>query len=346
MLSFLKIRTIVTNLYKNGEKMIVPTIQVFGVSKTYKRVKTSEGISNAIKSLFFREYDYVQSLTNINFSVQQGESVALIGQNGAGKSTLLKILSGIIQPTKGSALVLGASPSYRNYALKKRISIVLGKKNQLWWDLPVIESLLLNKDLYGIPKKDFDDKVSELGNMLNISHLLEVPVRTLSTGERMKCELLMSLLHTPEVLFLDEPTIGLDLPSQIAIRNVLCDYVKKNNATLILVSHYLPDIEELCSRVIILKKGTVAFDGDLKGLISTEEKYRSISIEFSNTEDAETVRANLNGIFGQSKYLVTVKLPRSQINKQLVHIIENHNIVDLHIEEPKLEDSLKVVFNE
>lgn len=236
---------------------------VDNICKVYKRSKTAAGIGNSIKSLFNREFEYVNSLQNISFDMAQGETLALIGPNGAGKSTLLKSLAGIIQPTSGSIKIFGVIPSYQNYEVKKNFSVVLGKKNQLWWDLPAIESLLLTKDIYKISNNDFESKLSKFGEALNLNNLLEVPVRTLSLGERMKFELLMSLLHSPKLLFFDEPTIGLDLPSQIAIRNTLSTYLKETNASLILTSHYLPDIEELCSRVIVLKKGKKFMMGTL-----------------------------------------------------------------------------------
>jgi ABC-2 type transport system ATP-binding protein len=219
------------------------------------------GFAGALRGLVKREYKTKVAVQDLSFVIEPGEFVGFLGPNGAGKTTTLKILSGVLHPTSGEATVLGYTPWLRQPELQRRFSLVLGQKNQLWWDLPALDSFLLNRDIYDIDHKIFDTKVAELTELLALKEILHVPVRKLSLGERMKCEIAASLLHAPEVLFLDEPTIGLDVVSQLRIREFLRDYNERTGITVILTSHYMSDIEALCKRVMVIDGGRAVFDG-------------------------------------------------------------------------------------
>lgn len=236
-------------------------IEVKNLTKDYEYYKKAPGIWNSVKSLFYREKLYTEAVKNISFSVDEGELVGFLGPNGAGKTTTLKMLSGILYPTSGDALVLGYTPWERKKQYQKQFSIVMGQKNQLWWDLPAMDSFILNKEIYEVPDNQFSKTIDELAELLDIKDILDVQVRKLSLGQRMKCELIAALLHQPRVLFLDEPTIGLDFASQKKMREFIKTYNEQKKTTILLTSHYIEDIKALCKRVIIIDHGEIKYDG-------------------------------------------------------------------------------------
>src|SRR3954453_10374652 len=254
------------------------TIEVNGLSKAFRTYKKSPGFMGAVKGLFHRKYEQTIAVKGVNFSVDEGELVGFLGPNGAGKTTTLKMLAGLLYPTSGSARVLGFTPWKREDGYRRQFALLLGQKNQLWWDLPALESLELNAKIYGISKPDFDRTVGEMTSLLAVKDKLNVMVRELSLGERMKMELIASLLHKPKVLFLDEPTIGLDVISQKTVREFLREYNAKQKTTILLTSHYMADIQELCKRVIIIDHGKIFFDGQLSDVLDRFADFKLITI--------------------------------------------------------------------
>jgi ABC-2 type transport system ATP-binding protein len=241
-------------------------ISVKSLSRSFISHIREPGFKGAVKSLFSRKYSTKNAVNNVTFDVGEGEILGLIGANGAGKTTLVKMLSGIIFPSSGSATILGFTPHERKYPFRKQIALVMGQKAQLWWDLPAGDCFLLLKDIYGVEDRQFKESLEELVTMLEVGPLLGVQVRRLSLGERMKMEIIASLLHRPKVIFLDEPTIGLDITSQRSLRRFLREYQLKYKPAIILTSHYMEDIEQLCERVVIMREGAVVYDGQLKAL--------------------------------------------------------------------------------
>src|SRR5207302_3611803 len=241
-------------------------IEVQGLTKSFRTYKKNPGLSGAIKGLFHREYEMTLAVKDVSFSVEEGELVGFLGPNGAGKTTTLKMLSGLLHPTSGDARVLGFVPWKRERSFQRQFTMVMGQRTQLWWDLPAWDSFLLNKEIYEIPQAQFDKTVEELARLLEIQDLLEVPVKKLSLGQRMKAELACSLLHRPRVLLLDEPTIGLDVVMQEKVRQFILEYNKRYRATILLTSHNMDDVAELCSRVLLINHGRLLFDGSLPQL--------------------------------------------------------------------------------
>ena len=258
-------------------------ISVSHLSKFYKIHKKEAGFLGSMKSLVKREYFDAKAVDDISFEIEEGELVGFIGPNGAGKTTTLKCLSGLLYPTNGHVSVLDYIPYERNYDYLKKIALVMGQKNQLWWDLPAQESFILNKEIYDIPDNIFNKTLEELSTLLDVKDVLNVQVRKLSLGQRMKCELITALIHSPKVLFLDEPTIGLDVVMQKKLRDFLKEYNKKYKSTIILTSHYMEDVKELCERVIIIDHGKILYDGKLENIVKEYAKNKFLSIDFSTT---------------------------------------------------------------
>ncbi|MFH1896133.1 MAG: ABC transporter ATP-binding protein, partial [bacterium] len=245
-----------------------PVIQVSKLKKYYKIHKKEPGLKGSVESLFKRKYETVKAVNDVSFTIRQGELVGFIGPNGAGKTTTLKVLSGLLYPDGGVTRVLGYDPYKRQKEFQKQFSLVMGQKNQLWWDLPAYESFVLNKEIYEVSDADFKKRLDELVKLLDVKDVLKVQVRKLSLGQRMKCELIAALLHAPKVLFLDEPTIGLDVVAQKNMREFIREYNQRYQATIILTSHYMGDVKELCQRVVIIDKGGLGFDGQLADVIN------------------------------------------------------------------------------
>ena len=318
-------------------------ISVKNLKKHYKVYKKEPGLSGSLKALFSRTYETVKAVDDISFEIEQGELIGFIGPNGAGKTTTLKVLSGLLYPTSGEVSVLGYNPWDRKPAFQKQFSLVMGQKNQLWWDLPAIESFLLNKAIYEIPDKQYNDTVDKLVQLLDVKDVLKVQVRKLSLGQRMKCELIAALLHNPKVLFLDEPTIGLDVVMQKVMRDFIRDYNKEFGATIILTSHYMDDVKELCKRVIIIDHGKKLFDGVLQNIIDKYAKNKILSVVLST----ETTKKELEKIGEVKSYdypQATILVPRKEASKRAAALLEKFSVADINIEEPPIEAIVRDVF--
>src|SRR5213595_1097052 len=263
----------------------MPVIEVQGLTKSFRTYKKKPGLAGALKGLFHREHQITLAVRDVSFTIEEGELVGFLGPNGAGKTTTLKMLSGLLYPTSGAACVLGYTPWERDDGYRRQFALLLGQKNQLWWDLPARESLELNAKIYDIPPVSFERTVAELSELLRVKDKLNVMVRELSLGERMKLELIAALLHQPKVLFLDEPTIGLDVVSQQTVRDFLRNYSTERKTTILLTSHYMADIQALCRRVIIIDRGTIFFDGQLSEVLDRFADFKVITIQTEGTVD-------------------------------------------------------------
>ncbi len=305
------------------------------------------GLSGALKGLFKREYITKTAVNDVSLSIEPGEFVGFLGPNGAGKTTTLKILSGVLHPTSGEARVLGFVPWKREAAFQKRFSLVLGQKNQLWWDLPAYDSFELNRQIYEIPDATFKAKIEELGELLDIVKLWHTPVRKLSLGERMKCELAASLLHAPEVLFLDEPTIGLDLISQVRIREFLRDYNQKTGITVLLTSHYMGDIEALCKRVIVINEGRAMFDGELRELVNGAGNRRAIRLTLNReATPGELEMVKTEGVEVKADgYQLTIAVPRDQVPERVSALLSLLPVEDMAVKEVGVEAVIRDLFS-
>ena len=319
-------------------------ISVSNLSKYYKSYKKAPGFIGSVKSLFSRKYETVKAVDDISFTIEEGELIGFIGPNGAGKTTTLKCLTGLLYPTSGEVSVLGYTPFQRKNAYLKQIALVMGQKNQLWWDLPAMESFLLNKEIYEVSDNDFKKTIDELATLLDVKDILHVQVRKLSLGQRMKCELIAALIHKPKVLFLDEPTIGLDVVMQQKLREFIKAYNKQYNATIILTSHYMEDVKELCERVIIIDHGKILYDGKLDEIVKKYSPHKFISVVFSEEVKKEKL-AKLATIEEFDFPKVTFSVPREKSSKMAAKILEEFSVEDITIEEPKIEEIIRDVFS-
>lgn len=320
-------------------------IEVNNLKKYYQVFHKEPGLSGAVKSLIKRKYESVKAVDNVSFTINEGELVGFIGPNGAGKTTTLKVLSGLLYPTSGQAQVLGYTPFDRKPQFQKQFSLVMGQKNQLWWDLPALDSFILNKEIYEIPQAQFDETLDDLVTLLDLKKVIKVQVRKLSLGQRMKCELVAALLHRPKVLFLDEPTIGLDVVMQQKIREFIKAYNEKYQATIILTSHYMDDVKELCSRVIIIDKGKIFFDGKLSEIIKKFADRKILEVVFDRPmekKDFASIRAAKIKTFKPTKTVFTVK--RDKVNAIAAELLKSFPVVDLNITESSIEDIIREVF--
>ena len=303
-----------------------PTIIVDNLSKTYQVHKKTPGLVGSLKGLVKREYTEVHAADKVSFLIEEGELVGFIGPNGAGKTTTLKTLSGLLYPTTGTVRVLGFDPWKRDPAFLSQISLVMGQKNQLWWDLPAEESFRLAKDIYNIPDSLYKKTLADLVGMLGIGDILNVQVRKLSLGQRMKAELVAALIHSPKVLFLDEPTIGLDVVMQKAMREFIKDYNSRFHGSIILTSHYMDDVKELCKRVIVIDKGVILFDGLLADIVKKYAKNKVIEVQL---EDGTTY---------------TEDVPRGRVAEATAALLKKMPVVDLTVKEPEIEDVIRDMF--
>jgi ABC-2 type transport system ATP-binding protein len=322
----------------------MPLIEVQNLSKTYDYYKKQAGLLNSLKSLFHREKLFKEAVKNINFTIDEGELVGFLGPNGAGKTTTLKMLSGIIHPTAGVAKVLGFTPHQRQREFQKQFALVMGQKNQLWWDLPAMESFILNKEIYEVPNQQFKSTLEELTTLLEIKDILDIPVRKLSLGQRMKCELVAALLHSPKVLFLDEPTIGLDVVSQKNIREFLKKYNQEKKITIILTSHYIDDVEALCERVIIINHGVIAYDGRLKELTDQYIDHKIIEVTFTEPVAKEQLRS-LAALQEYSPERALLRVPKDQVKKVAVDLMTKFPVDDILINEMEIEEVVRNIFS-
>lgn len=321
----------------------MPVIHADNLTKTFYNAKRAPGLLGAVKGLVSREKTAVTAVDDVSFEIAQGELVGFLGPNGAGKTTTLKMLTGIMYPTAGSASVLGFTPWERKNAFRRQISLVMGQKNQLWWDLPASEGFILLRELYEIPERQFDATRAMLVELLDVGHVLNTQVRKLSLGERMKLELIAALLHSPKVLFLDEPTIGLDVVSQKRIREFIRDYNKNQQTTIILTSHYMDDIQELCERVVIIDHGRVVFNDALARLVSNYSHTKLLKLQVSKPVD----RADLDRFGNVTEYSesgFTLEVPRAESIHVAAAVLEALPVADITIEEMGAEEVIRHLF--
>jgi ABC-2 type transport system ATP-binding protein len=321
-------------------------ISVNNLSKYYQVHQKEPGLWGSVKSLFARKYYDVKAVDNVSFEIDEGELVGFIGPNGAGKTTTLKTLSGLLYPTKGEVSVLGYTPWKRQPEFQKQFALVMGQKNQLWWDLPAIESFILNREIYEVPKEKYETTLNELSELLEVKGLLKVQVRKLSLGERMKMELIAALIHSPKVLFLDEPTIGLDVVAQKKMRDFVKAYNLKYKSTIILTSHYMDDVKELCKRVIIIDKGKKLFDGMLDDIVRKYADHKNISVVLEKELDRRQTE-RLETLGGVKEYAfpkLILQVPRENSNKVAAKLLQSYPVADLNIEESAIEDIIREVF--
>ncbi len=322
-----------------------PIIEVRELTKSYRVFRKREGLAESVRSLFRREYSEVQAVRGVNLTVQQGEFVAFLGPNGAGKTTTLKLLSGVINPSGGTATVMGFVPWERKNQYRRRFALVMGQKNQLWWDLPAQESYRLHQQIYGVPKAEFDATLGELTELLDVSKLLGQPVRELSLGERMKMELIAALLHSPDVLFLDEPTIGLDVIAQHNIQQFLRYYQEKRRITILLTSHYMKDVAALCKRVVIIASGLIQYDGSLAGIIDQFSGRKIVTLQFAE-DDRPAELATLGEVLETRWPKVRISIPRADVPRILATALRDYAIEDVSVEDPPLEDVIADLFHQ
>lgn len=321
-------------------------IQVHDLTKVYRTYRKQSGFWGSIKGLVHRKYDQTEAVRRISFDIEEGELVGFMGPNGAGKTTTLKMLSGLLYPSSGSASVLGHVPWERHDDYRRRFALLLGQKNQLWWDLPARESLALNAKIYGIPDEQWKKTVGEMSDMLDVTDKLDIMVRELSLGERMKMELIASLLHQPQVLFLDEPTIGLDVISQKTVRDFLKHLNKTKGTTIILTSHYMADIQELCRRVMIIDHGKLFYDGDLQGILDqfVDEKRINILIE-NPPETLPEAYQNIGQIESYTDGKLQIRVKRKEVIQASKSLLDMLPIADLNIEEVPIEEVIRQIYS-
>ena len=300
-------------------------------------------MAGSLRAFFNRKYTAVKAVDDISFTIEAGEMVGFLGANGAGKTTTLKVLSGLLYPTSGSVSVLGHTPQKRARAYLEQFTLVMGNKNQLMWDLPALESFLVNKAIYESSDSDYKATLGELNDLLNLEPLLKKQVRKLSLGERMKCELAAALLHKPKVLFLDAPTIGLDVTMQVAIREFIKTYNERHGATVILTSHYMADVTALTQRIIVMNNGRLLYDGDLKKLVEQIAPYKLLSLVFREAVGREQLTE-----YGEIEALDSVRaklrVPRGEATRIAARLLNDIKLDDVLVEEPPVEDIIRMVF--
>lgn len=327
----------------------MPLIELRNLKKSYRVYQKKEGLWASVTGLFDREYRDVEAVRGIDLDVEAGEFVAFLGPNGAGKTTTLKLLSGVISPTGGEARVMGFTPWERANEYRRRFALVMGQKNQLWWDLPAAESFRLHQQIYRIPIDEFDRTVDELGELLDVKRLLNQPVRELSLGERMKMELTAALLHSPEVLFLDEPTIGLDVVAQHNIQQFLKEYQQRRETTILLTSHYMKDVAALCRRVVIIAQGQIMYDGSLAGIVDRFSGHKVLTLQLAEADmpdgQAPTDIARFGQVLDAEPPKVKLRVERNVIADVLAGVLDKYAIEDVSVEDPPLEEVIAEMFS-
>jgi ABC-2 type transport system ATP-binding protein len=322
----------------------VSAIEASGLTKIYRTYRKESGLWGSVKGLVRRRYDEIRAADNISFEIEEGELVGFLGPNGAGKTTVLKMLSGLLNPSAGKARVLGFVPWERRDELKRQFSLLMGQKNALWWDLPAQESLELNRAIYGIDRERFDKVVGGLSELLEVQDKMNVMVRELSLGERMKMELISALIHEPRVLFLDEPTIGLDVVSQKRVREFLRLYNSEHRIVTLLTSHYMQDIEELCDRVLIIDHGKIFFDGPLSAIIDRFSGHKIISLTFADQQKRDF--SDLGEVVEQTPVSVQLKVPRAKVTDVARKLLSACSVSDINVQELPVEDVIRQLFGE
>ncbi len=307
--------------------------------------KREAGLTATLRSFVRRPAETVKAVDGISFDIKKGELVGFIGPNGAGKTTTLKCLSGLLFPTAGNVNVLGFTPFERKAEFLKKISLVMGQKNQLWWDLPAVDTFRLNKEIYDIKDADYERNLDELSELLQVKDIVRVPVRKLSLGQRMKMELIAALLHRPEVLFLDEPTIGLDVVMQKNMRDFIYQFNRRFRSTILLTSHYMADVKQLCKRVIIIDNGRLLYDGQLDRLGRKYADYKIITVIFEHSVAREKI-SQIGDIISYKPPKAVLSVPRKTSKQTAAKILKNFPVEDFNIEDPEIEDIVRHVFSQ
>jgi ABC-2 type transport system ATP-binding protein len=323
----------------------VVDIEVTDLHKHYQVHRRQPGVGAALRSLFRRKYETVKAVEGLSFKIERGERVGFLGPNGAGKTTTLKVLAGLLHPTAGQVRVVGHTPQRRETAFLKQITLVMGQKQQLLWDLPPVETFALNRAIYEVPRAQGDETMKELGELLDLEKLGTKPTRQLSLGERMKCELAAALLHRPRILFLDEPTIGLDVSMQLGMREFIRSYNERHGATVLLTSHYMDDVTALCPRVIVIDKGQLIYDGDLSSLVKRVNPDKLVAVKLSRpvTRD-DAARFGTLVSFGDAQ--LKFKVGQEALREMIPSLLAALPVADLTVEDPPLEDVMRQLFTE
>lgn len=322
----------------------MPAIEVQNLRKVYVSHKKAPGLAGAFRGIFTRQATEVEAVKEISFAIDKGEFVGFLGPNGAGKTTTLKMLTGILFPTSGSASVLGFRPTDRKHEMLKRITLLMGNKMQLWWDLPAWDGYLVLKEIYEVPFDKFKARADRLIDILQLSDKINTQVRKLSLGERMKCELVAALLHAPEIVFLDEPTLGLDVVSQKRIRDFLRDLHREEGCTIILTSHYMQDVSELCKRVVVIDHGSLVFDGTLDALSRQFQDTRYLRLRFEQPIDDDALSA-FGSLVKNEEGEAVIEVPRAKIANITSKALQSLPVVDVAVEEVDIEDVVRALFS-
>jgi len=320
-------------------------IRVRKLTKHYKVPVREGGFRASVASLFRRKYRIVEAVKGVSFDIARGEIVGFLGPNGAGKTTTLKMLSGLLHPTSGEAQVLGHVPWKREAGFLRRMTLVMGQKNQLVWDVPAMDTFLVNQAIYGIPEREFRETLAEFTELLGLEGLLQKPVRNLSLGERMKCELVAALLHKPRILFLDEPTLGLDVTMQNRIREFIRVYNQRYGATVLLTSHYMADIAALCRRVIIIHHGRVMFDGELSRLVGSIAPFKVLHVALDRAVSPEDLDG-MGEVLALDEGKLALKVPKDRTPEVTSRLLAELPVLDLSVEDPPIEDVIEQVFEQ
>lgn len=323
---------------------MTPVISVTNLKKYFQVYQKQPGFWGSVNSLINRKYQTVKAVDGISFEINEGELLGFIGPNGAGKTTTLKVMAGLLYPTSGQISVLGMEPFKRQKRFQKNISLVMGQKNQLWWDLPAMDSFILNKEIYEIGEEEFQDTLKKLSELLETEDILTTPVRKLSLGQRMKCELIAALLHSPKVLFLDEPTIGLDVVAQQNMRDFIKEYNREFNATIILTSHYMADVKELCKRVIIVSEGKIIYDGLLDRIVNTFAPVKLIKVDFEKEVSLGSLK-ELGLVKKYTNNYSEIQIRKSEVADKTAYLLSHFEVADLTIEDPAIEDIIREIFD-
>ncbi len=318
-------------------------IRTEGLTKVFRTPVKQEGLWGSVRSFFRRQYREHIAVAEISLRVEEGEFVGLLGENGAGKTTLVKLLAGLLYPTAGTARVLGYVPWERSNAFRRQFALVMGQRSQLWWDLPAADSFLLNQALYSIPKEQFRRRRDELAERLGIADRLHVQVRRLSLGERMKCEILAALLHAPRLLFLDEPTLGLDIIAQHSVREFLREYNRTHGVTIVLTSHNMDDIEHLCSRVLVLSAGWLVFDGSLEELARRYAEEKLLRVEFATPVDPAAL-APFGHLREATPHRAVLSVPRAEVASRAAALLNHFPVTDVTVQELPVEEIVRRLF--
>lgn len=321
----------------------MPIIQAEGLTKTYRVYQKESGLFGALRGLFHREYKEVRAVDGVSFSVEPGEIIGFLGPNGAGKTTTLKMLAGLIYPTHGTARVLGHIPWEREDAFRRRFSLVMGQKNQLWWDLPAADSFHLHREIYSLPPDAFQRTLDELTDLFGVRALVRQPVRELSLGERMKMELIAALLHQPQLLLLDEPTIGLDVIAQVTIQKCLREYNANRGVTILLTSHYMRDVEALCKRVLVITHGRLVYDGALSGITEQFGLVKLVKLHFDGNETPADLD-EVGQVTRRDGPMAELTIERGRVSEALARALSRYTLLDVSVQDPPLDQVIARVF--